>query len=48
MLQSVHNPIIQAYQEADLFGKGIFFSLLLLSLCTWTVLHQKLAIQKNF
>lgn len=48
MLQSAHNPIIQAFQEADLFGKGIFFSLLLLSLCTWTVLHQKLAIQKKF
>lgn len=42
------HPIIQAYQEADLFGKAIFFSLLLLSVCTWTVLHQKLSIQKKF
>ncbi|ANH78586.1 MotA/TolQ/ExbB proton channel family protein [Candidatus Chlamydia sanziniae] len=48
MLQIAHNPIIQAYREADIFGKGIFFCLLLLSLCTWTVLHQKLAIQKKF
>ncbi|WP_201456450.1 MotA/TolQ/ExbB proton channel family protein [Chlamydia sp. 17-3921] len=48
MLQLAHNPIIQAYKEADFFGKGIFLSLILLSLCTWTVLHQKLSIQKNF
>ena len=48
MLRLAQNPIIQAYREADIFGKGIFFSLLLLSLCTWTVLHQKLAIQKKF
>lgn len=48
MLSLTQNPIIQAYREADLFGKGIFFSLLLLSLCSWTVLHQKLCVQKKF
>ncbi len=48
MIQFAHNPLIQAYKEADLFGKGIFLSLLVLSLCTWTVLHQKLSIQRKF
>ncbi|EPP34877.1 motA/TolQ/ExbB proton channel family protein [Chlamydia ibidis] len=48
MLEFMNNPIIHAYWEADLFGKGIFFSLLIISLCTWTVLHQKLAVQKKF
>ncbi|WP_100934366.1 MotA/TolQ/ExbB proton channel family protein [Candidatus Chlamydia corallus] len=48
MVHFPHNPIIQAYTEADFFGKSIFFCLLVLSLCTWTVLHQKLAVQKKF
>ncbi|CPR46192.1 MotA/TolQ/ExbB proton channel family protein [Chlamydia trachomatis] len=48
MFQLANNPIIQSFQEADLFGKVIFFSLFALSICTWTVLHQKLSVQKKF
>lgn len=44
----MQNPIIQAFTEADLFGKVIFFSLAALSICTWVVLHQKLSFQKAF
>lgn len=43
-----HNPLFQAYQEADLFGKGIFIALFLLSLSSWIVLHQKILVQKQF
>lgn len=44
----MQNPIIQAFIEADLFGKIIFFSLAFLSVCTWTVLHQKFSFQNKF
>ncbi|MEG0037177.1 MAG: MotA/TolQ/ExbB proton channel family protein [Victivallaceae bacterium] len=42
------NPIIQAYMTSDLFGKGIFISLICLSLVTWVVLQQKIMVQKKF
>ncbi|MEZ5315395.1 MAG: MotA/TolQ/ExbB proton channel family protein [Chlamydiales bacterium] len=41
------NPIIHAYYTSDLFGKGIFLSLLLLSIATWTIFFKKFIAQKN-
>lgn len=36
------NPFVQAYVEADVLGKMIFFSLFLLSLASWFILLYKL------
>lgn len=41
------NPIIDAYQGSDLFGKLIFLSLLLLSILTWILVLQKFLLQRN-
>lgn len=35
------NPFISAYVQSDLFGKGIFLSLFILSAISWTVLIHK-------
>ncbi|NGX61052.1 MAG: Biopolymer transport protein ExbB [Chlamydiae bacterium] len=41
------NPLLEAYSGADPFGKGIFLSLLLLSIGTWIVFLQKFLSQKH-
>jgi biopolymer transport protein TolQ len=35
------NPILDSYFQSDLFGKGIFLGLLLLSILTWVVFLKK-------
>jgi biopolymer transport protein TolQ len=41
------NPILNAYQGSDLFGKAIFLGLLLLSVITWTIFLQKFFLQRE-
>ena len=41
------NPIINAYQQADLFGKAIFLMLFLLSITTWVIFLKKFFLQKE-
>lgn len=41
------NPIFDAYQGSDLFGKGIFLGLFILSIITWILFFQKISFQKN-
>jgi biopolymer transport protein TolQ len=41
------NPILNAYQGSDLFGKTIFLALLLLSVITWTIFMQKFFLQRE-
>ena len=41
------NPIFNAYQGSDLFGKTIFLALLALSLITWIIFLQKFFIQRD-
>jgi biopolymer transport protein TolQ len=41
------NPIFDAYKGSDFFGKGIFLSLLLLSMITWILFLQKFFLQRE-
>jgi biopolymer transport protein TolQ len=41
------NPILNAYQGSDFFGKTIFLVLLLLSVITWTIFMQKFFLQRE-
>lgn len=41
------NPILNAYNGSDLFGKGIFLTLLLLSILTWVIFLQKFLLQRE-
>lgn len=41
------NPILDAYRGSDLFGKGIFLSLLILSIVTWVIFLQKFLLQRT-
>lgn len=41
------NPMIAAYKESDLFGKGIFLSLLGLSIITWLIFLYKMWLTQN-
>lgn len=41
------NPILEAYYGSDLFGKGIFITLLLLSIMTWIIFLQKILLHKE-
>ena len=41
------NPIIDAYNSSDFFGKIIFLSLVFLSITTWSIFVQKFLLQKN-
>ena len=41
------NPILNAYQGSDLFGKAIFLGLLFLSVLTWTIFVQKFLLQRQ-
>ena len=41
------NPLFNAYQGSDLFGKAIFLSLLILSIVTWILFFGKFLIQKK-
>jgi biopolymer transport protein TolQ len=41
------NPILNAYQGSDLFGKLIFLALLFLSILTWSLFLQKLFVQRD-
>jgi len=41
------NPIIDAYQGSDIFGKMIFLSLVLLSITTWIIFFQKFSLQRR-
>lgn len=41
------NPIIDSYFQSDLFGKGIFLSLLILSILTWVLFLKKGLYIKN-
>ncbi|MFZ0565689.1 MAG: MotA/TolQ/ExbB proton channel family protein [Chlamydiales bacterium] len=40
------NPLINSYFQSDLFGKFIFFTLLLLSILTWIIFLKKLFLHK--
>jgi len=41
------NPIVDAFRVSDLFGKMIFFSLILLSITTWIIFFQKFLSQRR-
>ena len=41
------NPIFNAYQGSDLFGKFIFLALLFLSVMTWVIFLQKFFLQAD-
>lgn len=41
------NPILNAYQGSDLFGKAIFLTLLLLSIITWILFLQKFFLHRE-
>jgi biopolymer transport protein TolQ len=41
------NPIINAYQGSDLFGKAIFLTLIVLSVITWIIFLQKFFLQRE-
>ncbi|NGX30637.1 MAG: hypothetical protein K940chlam4_01488, partial [Candidatus Anoxychlamydiales bacterium] len=41
------SPILNAYFQADLFGKFIFFSLFILSITSWVILLHKLYLAKK-
>jgi len=41
------NPILNAYQGSDLFGKAIFLALLFLSIITWIIFMQKFFLQRE-
>ncbi|HEU64259.1 MAG TPA: MotA/TolQ/ExbB proton channel family protein [Chlamydiae bacterium] len=41
------SPILNAYFQADLFGKFIFFSLFILSIVSWVILLHKLYLAKK-
>ncbi|MBF5050599.1 Uncharacterized protein CLAVI_000210 [Candidatus Clavichlamydia salmonicola] len=41
MLFLLSNPLFHAYKQSDIFGKGIFLSLIFLSVAVWTVLWHK-------
>jgi biopolymer transport protein TolQ len=41
------NPILNAYQGADIFGKTIFLILILLSVITWSIFLQKFFLQRE-
>jgi len=43
----ITNPIIDAYNGSDLFGKMIFLSLVFLSITTWIIFVQKFLLQRN-
>lgn len=40
-------PFLEAYSQTDLFGKGVFIILILLSILTWTLLIQKFLTLKS-
>ena len=41
------SPILNAYFQADLFGKFIFFSLFILSITSWVILLHKMYLAKK-
>lgn len=41
------SPILNAYFQADLFGKFVFFSLFILSISSWVILIHKLWLAKK-
>jgi biopolymer transport protein TolQ len=41
------NPILNAYQGSDLFGKAIFLSLFFLSIVTWIIFLKKFFLQRE-
>ncbi|NGX32022.1 MAG: hypothetical protein K1060chlam4_00060, partial [Candidatus Anoxychlamydiales bacterium] len=41
------SPILNAYFQADLFGKFIFFSLFILSIASWVILLHKMYLAKK-
>lgn len=41
------NPLLEAYNGSDLFGKAIFISLFLLSMATWIIFLQKFFLQRD-
>ncbi|NGX32539.1 MAG: Biopolymer transport protein ExbB [Candidatus Anoxychlamydiales bacterium] len=41
------SPILNAYFQADLFGKFIFFSLFILSIASWVILLHKIYLAKK-
>ena len=41
------SPIINAYFQADFFGKFIFFSLFILSIISWAILLHKIWLEKR-
>ncbi len=47
MLILLSNPIFNAYQGADFLGKGIFITLLFLSILTWCLILQKFFLQRE-
>lgn len=47
MQMLLSNPILNAYQGSDLFGKVIFLALLLLSVITWVIFLQKFILQRE-
>jgi len=41
------NPFIDAYIQSDILGKLIFISLVILSVCSWVILAQKIIIMSR-